>query len=245
MSVDKYKGTNFAVMEFIDDVCMNVPGWTPPDQLLALYIFALSTAPLRGDIIEIGSWCGRSTCVLARAARDSGVGLVHAIDLFPTEADWRQNADGTHSFSVEIDGVRISAYDEQTVWDEPYQRDIAPLYKQSNGIYAMFEASLNRYQLREFVRPFKGTISLFAAAQTTPIMARFAFIDGDHSYRGVREDIVQVEKLLAPGGWISFDDAFSHYEGVDRAITEMVVESGRYQPYSQLCRKFFAARRTE
>jgi hypothetical protein len=44
-------------------------------------------------------------------------------------------------------------------------------------------------------------------------------------------------------GWICFDDAFSSYDGVNEAIQEHIVDSGKYKNYQQMTRKFFAAQR--
>src|SRR5215831_4108101 len=85
----------------IEALVHGIPGWSPLDELFTLSLLAYSTAHLPGDIIEVGSWCGRSSVVLGAAARDTH-GAVHCIDLFPSRNDWRRNADGTYSFAVEI-----------------------------------------------------------------------------------------------------------------------------------------------
>lgn len=221
----------------------SVPGWTPPDQLLALHTLAVATSHLGGDVMEIGSWCGRSTAVLGHAVETTRAGHVWAIDLFPHEADWRTNPDGTHSFSVMIGGVRINGYEVQTVWDEPYQRDIATVYAHYDSALEAFHATINAEGLDKTVTPFCGTSSMFAAQAARDLKIRFAFLDGDHSYRAVCADIEAVEQFLLPGGWIAFDDAFSVYEGVDTAIRERVISSRRYDCAHQMCRKLFVARR--
>src|SRR5688572_18614556 len=45
-------------------------GFMPDDEGMALYEAAVQAAPL-GHILEIGSYCGRSTLYLAGAARDA------------------------------------------------------------------------------------------------------------------------------------------------------------------------------
>lgn len=219
----------------------DVPGWTPPDQLLALHLLVMTTAPLGGDVLEIGSWCGRSTAVLGHAVARSG-GHVWSVDLFPARGDWRKNADGTHSMHIAgSDG--FGAYRDQTVWDEPFQRDIAPLYERADSILDIFNETMEREGLRSLVTPFRGDGRRFGESRRTPLAVRMAFIDGDHDYDAVCRDIALVERFLLPGGWIAFDDAFSHYPGVDRAITEQVVLSGGYSCAHQLSRKLFVARR--
>src|SRR5215831_13117504 len=47
------------------------PGFMPPDEGLALYAAARSAASL-GPIVEIGTYCGKSTIYLAAAARERG-----------------------------------------------------------------------------------------------------------------------------------------------------------------------------
>ncbi|HEY8133602.1 MAG TPA: class I SAM-dependent methyltransferase, partial [Thermoanaerobaculia bacterium] len=80
-------------------------------------------------------------------------------------------------------------------------------------------------------------------AETFKGRIRFAFIDGDHSYDAVCRDIDAVHRFLAPGGWIAFDDAFSSYDGVSRAIEDRIINSGKYDYAQQLTRKCFVARR--
>src|SRR5438105_1134659 len=87
----------------IEALVADVPGWSPLDELFTLSLLAYSTAHLPGDLVEVGSWCGRSSVVLGAAARDTH-GLVHCVDLFPERNDWRRNSDGTYSMSVNIDG---------------------------------------------------------------------------------------------------------------------------------------------
>ena len=84
---------------WFEKIVEEIPGFTPVDQLIALHTLAVTTSSLDGDIVEIGSWCGRSTCVLANAVKQSN-GVVHAVDLFPDKKDWFQNDDGSYSFSV-------------------------------------------------------------------------------------------------------------------------------------------------
>lgn len=69
----------------------HLPGWLTRDQARTLYDAAASLSP-GGRIVEIGSHHGRSTIVLARAARAAGA-TVTAVDPFP--ADWRYGEDDT------------------------------------------------------------------------------------------------------------------------------------------------------
>lgn len=58
-----------------------IPGMVPLRRCLHLYLLAYGCG-VRGDIVEIGSWQGRSTTALAQACIDTDNGRVHAIDTF-------------------------------------------------------------------------------------------------------------------------------------------------------------------
>lgn len=226
----------------LEEMVRDVPGWSPIDQLVALFTLAYSSN-VAGDIIELGSWCGRSATALGLAAQLTGDTRVHAIDLFPERHDWHRNDDGSYSCTMTIAGREFRAYHEQTVWAEPFLRDIAPLYQRHGRLLDLFNDTMHRNGLVDVVRPFRGDIGMFADAAPPALRCKLAFVDGDHSYDAVCRDIATVERFLQPGGWICFDDAFSCYEGVNRAIADRVIDSGTYERGQQLTRKFFVAQR--
>jgi predicted O-methyltransferase YrrM len=228
----------------IEEAVKYIPGWSPIDQLQMLFALAYASADLRGDILELGSWCGRSAVALGMAARLAGNSEVHCVDLFPGKDDWHRNTDGTYSLFLTIGGKSYGAYGEQTVWAEPFERDIAPVYGRFSGTLPAFQKAITDNGLDEWVKPFRGDLDDFANQAPAGFSLRMAFIDGDHSYAAVAKDIELVERFLVPGGWICFDDAFSSYDGVNKAIEDCVISSGRYDQFQQLTRKFFVARRS-
>ena len=227
----------------IEEAVKLIPGWSPLDQLLTLFTLAYSSAIIPGDILELDSWCGRSAVVLGMAARLTGNTTVHCVDLFPEKNDWYQNPDGTYSFAVNIDGRVFGAHQDQTVWAEPYLRDIVPLYEQHKGTFDAFKYYVDKNYLRNCVIPYRANLETFASNAPSDLNLRLAFIDGEHSYESVCKDIAIVERFLLPGGWICFDDAFSSYEGVNQAIRDKVIGSGKYKYFQQMTRKFFVAQR--
>lgn len=227
----------------IEEAVKDIPGWSPIDQLLSLFTLAFSSSHLQGDILELGSWCGRSAVALGMAARLTENTKVHCVDLFPEKSDWYQNADGTYSFSVALNGQTYGAYQDQTVWEEPFLRDIATMYERWPGTMDAFNHFVEVNGLSDCVIPYKNDLKAFVAEAPADIRLRLAFIDGDHSFDAVCTDIEIVERILTPGGWICFDDAFSSYEGVNQAIQKMILGSGKYRLCQQLTRKFFAAQK--
>jgi hypothetical protein len=221
----------------------SLPGWTPLDELLALFNLACGSAAVGGDIVEIGSWCGRSATALAIAARLTGDSRVHCVDLFPTRDDWHENADGTYSLRIATGEGIVDAFRRHTLWREPFERDVAPFYDEHHSPLDVLQAGLARNGLTEIVSLHRGTSAVLARRLGGGLRCRLAFIDGDHDYEAVREDIRNVERFLVRGAWICFDDAFTCYEGVDRAIHELVLDNPAYDVRQQLTRKLFVARR--
>lgn len=227
----------------IEEAVKDIPGWSPIDQLLTLFTLAYTSANLDGDVLELGSWCGRSAVALGMAVKLSSKARVHCVDLFPEKNDWFKNADGTYSFAVTIDDRVVGAYGEPSVWAEPFEKDIAPVYERFSGTLEAFNASVASNDLQSVVTPIKGDLISFISTASPSFKLRMAFIDGDHSYDAVANDIKLVEQFLVPGGWICFDDAFSSYPGVDEAIRKYIIESGKYEHFQQMTRKLFVARR--
>lgn len=231
------------IIEQIESISRDIPGWTPIDELFALFTLVYSTAGLQGDVIEIGSWCGRSSVVLGLAAALIGQTKVHCIDLFPRKSDWHRNPDGTYSIAVKIGEQTFAACIEQTVWAEPFERDIVPIYETHRGTLDIFNAAVFQHGLDRIVMPHKGSSTTFVQKAPNSLKCKLAFIDGDHGYQSVCNDIRNVEKFLMPGCWICLDDAFTSNKGIDRAISELIISSGNYELGQQLTRKLFVARR--
>jgi len=233
---------NSAVSAVLETVVREVPGWSPHDQLLALYSLAVGTSNVEGDIFELGSWCGRSAVALGIAAKVIGC-KTHCVDLFPTRQDWSQNADGTYSMRVSLPEGVIGAYQTQTVWKEPFERDIEPVYKRYGGILDAFNDTVTEFGVRDYVHDYRGTSSLLLHTPLADRRFRLAFVDGDHGYDAVCEDIERVSNRLSPGGWICFDDAFTSYDGVDQAIRDQILAKPAFDCCNQMTRKMFVARK--
>ena len=235
--------SNNSYWEQLQKLSRDIPGWTPAEELFALFTLAISTSRLEGDILELGSWCGRSTNVLAMAAKIIDTPTIYAVDLFPEKDDWYKNDDGTYSFTVDIDGVKFNAYNEQTVWEYPFLNEVLPVYEKFGSILSAFNSTVLKYSNSSIVKCYKGDLRLFRSQAPSNLKLRFAFIDGDHGYSAVKDDILLIDECLVSGGWICFDDAFTTYEGVNNAINDFIINNPRYDSGVQLTRKLFAARK--
>ncbi len=84
-------------------------GMMPPAQMLAMYRLAVDW-PLCGDIVELGSWTGLTTCYLAAACCARGSGTVHAVDTF----EGTKEGGGRYASVARFDGNTLPAFQKQT-----------------------------------------------------------------------------------------------------------------------------------
>ncbi len=231
------------IWEQIEKSVEEIPGWSPIDELYSLYLLSLSVSSLKGDFIEIGSWCGRSSIVLGHVAKLINSKL-HCIDLFPKKEDWYQNENGDYSFKVNYSGNDIGAYEVQNVHKKPFEEAILPVYEKFGSIYDAWKGFIDKEKLNLHVSAHFGNCSTFFSIKEENFKIKLAFLDGDHSYEALCKDIDFVEKYLVPSGIICFDDAYSgHYPGVDKAIQEKIIDSDKYEWSQQMTRKFFVAKK--
>jgi Methyltransferase domain len=241
-SVPNRESNQIPLITRIESMVADIPGWSPIDQLYTLHLLGLATAHLPGDFLEIGSWCGRSGVVLGTAARAIGNTRVHCVDLFPELSDWKLRPDGNYQLEVEINGTVIRANEEQTVWAAAFPQ-VAQIYQNYQSPRVCLEKQIARFALEDVIRIHRGNSSMFAAGLNGQFRCKLAFVDGDHGYDAVCRDIAVVKERLVPGGWICFDDAFSSYEWVDRAIGELILADSRFDLCQQMTRKLFVARK--
>jgi hypothetical protein len=68
-------------LEALANIATTIPGMITPKSGQLLFTMCY-LQDLKGDVVEIGSWQGRSTSFLARAVKESGNGRFFAIDHF-------------------------------------------------------------------------------------------------------------------------------------------------------------------
>lgn len=134
---------------------------------------------LPGDIVEVGSWTGRSTVALANAAMPS---IVHAVDTW-------EGSPGEISAELAAD------------------RDV----------YGEFCANI-RVCTNGNVLAYRQGWRDYFAEWDTPV--RLVFIDAEHSYREVADNIAAVLPLLVPGGIVCGDDV--HHPPVLQAVLDLL-----------------------
>lgn len=162
----------------------------------AMYLYYLSYASgVPGDIIEIGSWQGRSTIALAQGCKDGANGVVHAVDTFEGNPGNEQSyvianpdrSDLRDSFEANISKAGLSAFVETWAMDS---RAAAALLQERGVVARMLniDAEHTYEAVSEELRLY------------TPMLARgglLTFDDYSQRFEGVAE---AVHEWLAGAG---------------------------------------------
>lgn len=166
-----------------------IPGMCDHQKLLTLSEIFRLVPP--GDVVEIGSWWGKSAFILAHLARRYRVGNLLCIDPW-SDAHLVQNDKLVDDLSAEVSA------------EEAHQVFIANLLPYSNGnINFIRMPSVNGAESYR-----KNTYIATEAFGETQYVGRISVlhIDGNHAQHAVEEDTKAWAGLVTDGGWIVFDD---------------------------------------
>lgn len=91
-----------------------------------------------------------------------------------------------------------------------------------------FRTSLRTAGVEHSVEAHRAYSRDLARSWTRPI--RFLWIDGDHTYRGAKEDIDLFRKSLVPGAVVALHDVLHTFEGPVRVFAEELLGSDDFGP---------------
>jgi hypothetical protein len=168
---------------------ISAPGYLGENEARFLGLLAAAT-PGKGVIVEIGSFKGKSTVVLASVAAHYGLGPVVAID----------------------------PHTAPSVTDPPIEKG-SPTYEE-------FLNALQTSQVAFHVEVHRANSADIAKFWNRPI--RLLWIDGDHTYPGVKLDFDGFAPYLCPGAVIAFHDSLNAFEGPIRVFVENVLRNDRF-----------------
>ncbi|MDX3224842.1 class I SAM-dependent methyltransferase [Streptomyces sp. ME19-01-6] len=156
-------------------------GFMPVDEGLALYAAAASAATaLRLPLLEVGTYCGRSTILLAAAARAAGTVAV-TVD---------------HHRGSEEQQPGWEYHDPEVVDPEVGRMDTLPTFRRT----------LHAAGLEDHVIALVGRSPQVAAIWGGPV--GLVFIDGGHTDEHATADYEGWAPHLAPGGLLVIHDVF-------------------------------------
>lgn len=146
-----------------------------------LYQSVKALSEIEGEIVEIGSWAGKSTICMALA-----------LDITPN---------------------KIFAIDKQ------FQK--------------MFKLNAERFNVQDKIagieHPSPEALEYWLTSpENHSKKIKLLFIDGGHHYENVITDINTWEPYLTVGGYIFFHDYVNIYPGIQRAVHELIINSGRF-----------------
>ncbi len=168
--------------------------WFGDASIQGLVACANAVRNLPGAIIEVGSWEGRSTIALANATHPK---IIKAVDT------WAGNVN---------ENAAIREADPNaghpTVWEiEHHGRDVKARFLANIAAGTLGNIQAYLCDWREFFAEFNEPIALL-------------FIDGDHTYKEVGDNIKAALPLLVPGGIICGDDL--GVPGISQAVNELL-----------------------
>ena len=155
------------------------PGFMPPDEGLALYRAGLLGAAV-GPLLEVGTYCGKSTIYLAAAAKEGGTVV------------------------VTVDHHRGSE-EHQPGWEYHDPSLVDPATGRIDTLPVM-RRTLHGAGVEEQVVAVVGRSTAVAALWTTPV--GLVFIDGGHTEEAALGDLRGWTPHLKPGGVLVIHDVF-------------------------------------
>ena len=161
-----------------------------------------------GDVIEIGSWWGKSAFVLARLARIYHIGNTLCVDPWSSEHLIQNDKGGL------VDGA-IAQYDLDEAL-RVFEMNLLP-YSAGDINYLRMPSldGCQHYQTHK-----NATNSAFGSTDYSGKIA-ILHIDGNHKYEAAKADIEAWTPHMNAGGWVIIDDYVWPYgDGPQRAGDE-------------------------
>lgn len=181
----------------------SVKGFLADDEAQALYNYALQSST-QGPVLEVGSYCGKSTLFLAQAAKQNG-SVVFAVD---------------HHRGSE----------EHQLGEEYHDGD---LYDNSVGLmdtFKEFRKNMRACNVEDTVVPLVAPSRVAAKQWHTPLA--MVFIDGGHSFEAAETDYRSWAAHVRIGGILAIHDLFPDpAKGGQAPITiyRMALASGLFE----------------
>lgn len=189
-----------------------IPGMCDDEKICALHEIARYS--VSGDLVEIGSWWGKSAFVLAGLAKRYEIGNLLCVDPWSNEhLVQHDNEDLVDSVSAQMDASEALAVFE-----------INLLLFNSNHVNYLRMPSTEG--ARHYLEHRSATSEAFGITFYGGHIA-ILHIDGNHAYAEVKSDIVFWSDMVTCGGWIILDDYIWPYgDGPRRAGDEFMAEHG-------------------
>ncbi len=159
---------------------MKIPGWMTSRELAWLAFQAAACQ----SWLEVGAWCGRSTCAVITHLPIHA--CITVVDPFTSYLEW-------YKYHMPYSTWPREQFEMLLRWSRRFRPDL-----QVNVIET----------------------TLINAGPKLPPSVDAAFIDGDHDYEAVMEDIRICRPLVRHGGILAGHDYDNNHDGVVLAVNE-------------------------
>lgn len=188
-----------------------IPGMCDHEKLFALYEVMRRSAT--GDVVEIGSWWGKSAFILAMLARCYGIGSLLCVDPWSNEHLVQNDERGL----VDAESARMDASEALAVFEMnliPYGPGRVNYLRMPSVDGAAYYSRYKNAITESFgVTDYCGQIAML-------------HIDGNHQYEAAKADIEAWASYVVAGGWIVIDDYVWPYgDGPQRAGDEYLAKN--------------------
>lgn len=196
-----------------------IPGMCDYEKMHALYEIARCCPS--GDLVEIGSWWGKSAFILLRLSQCFGIGNLLCVD------PWSD----AHLIQNDKNGLvdKVSAQYSAEEAFEVFQINLQP-YSKGDINYLRLPSTEGARRYQEQPKIESRTFGI------TPMQGKIALlhIDGNHSYENAKADIAAWTGLVMPGGWVIIDDyTWPFGDGPQRAADEYTAANRK-----EICNQF-------
>jgi predicted O-methyltransferase YrrM len=181
----------------------DIKGFLADDEACALYQYA-EKAAVFGPLLEVGSYCGKSTVILGSAAKQ------HESTVFA------------------VDHHRGS--EEHQLGEEYHDRDLYDKSINKYDTFKEFRKNMAIANLEDTVVPLVASSKVAAKQWVTPLS--FVFIDGGHSMEAAMADYQSWSTRVMPGGYLLIHDLFPNPEEGGQApitIYRLALASGLFE----------------
>lgn len=184
-----------------------LPGMCDNDKIHAL--LEIFRRAVKGDVVEIGSWWGKSAYILSQLSYFYSVGNVLCVDPWLDE-ELTQESDIVNNSSKEY-----SADEAHTIFQ-------MSLYANTKGNINFIRATSVK-AAESYTNSKTVKTPVFGVTQYTGKIS-VLHIDGNHDHDAVKNDINAWKEHMADGGWIIFDDYIWPYGDGPKIIGDQFLE---------------------
>jgi Methyltransferase domain len=207
--------------EYLSWLTFAVPGMLVRGNVDAI-AFALQHLPSDAPLLEIGSFCGLSTCVISYFKEKLGLAnSFYTCDLWSFE--------GQKLGQLLADSRTLTHNEYKNFVRESFLRNVRTFCRPNipHTIEADSDAFFEQWSSEQ------NLMDVFGAPVKLGGPISFCFIDGNHSYAFARRDFENTDRFLVPKGFILFDDSADGSEWEVCQVVKEVLASGSYDLVSK------------